>query len=342
VLLRRKLLSILQYILGIGLGGLLLYISVKDLEWSRFQSELEGASYWWLLPAGLVGYMSHFLRALRWKILIGGAGYQPNLHNAFWSVMVGYMVNNVVPRLGELTSCTMLSRSDRVPFMTGAGTVFTERAADMLVLIMMLPIVFLLQYDELLQAIAENRGSSGGAVSNMWLYIAGGAFLLTALLLFLFRRPILATPFGQKLKEMYKNLMAGITSIRRLEKFSPFVLCSLGIWTMYILFVFTMLRALPAASDTGLYFAFVATAMGAIGMVIPSPGGIGSYHFVIMLTFVMFGYEREMGSTAALVLHTPQYLFALLGGIIGYFVLLLKRPNSPAQQPAAQAQEVAS
>jgi uncharacterized membrane protein YbhN (UPF0104 family) len=232
----------------------------------------------------------------------------------------------------------MLSRSDRVPFMTGAGTVVTERAADLLILFLMLPVVFLIQSDELLKAIEENKGESGGAANSFWLYLAGGAAILTAVVAFIFRRAILASPIGKKLQEMYRNLMAGITSIRRLHNFPQFLLSTAGIWMMYILFVFTMLRALPAASDTSLYFAFVATAMGAIGMVIPSPGGIGSYHFVIMLTFVMFGYDKELGGTGALVLHTPQYLFALIGGMIGYVVLFFRNPNKQQRAQSEQGQ----
>lgn len=328
----KRLKETLQYVLGIGLGAGLLYLAFRDLDYIRLRNSIRGFSYWWLGPAFLVGWLSHWFRAWRWKLLIKAAGYEASKKNAFWSVMVGYMTNNAVPRLGEITRCTMLYRASGVPMVSGVGTVVTERALDVLLLLVFMGLLFLLEVDKL-TAYFDQAGTTGdtGDGGTVLLILAGVGVLVVGLAI-LFRRPLLRTKLGAKVWKLALGLIEAVLSIRKLRNWPLFILLSFAIWGMYTLYAYTMLMGMNNTPEAPLYFAFVATVMGAIGMAFPTPGGIGPYHNAIIITFLLFGLSREVGQTAAVILHTPQYIFAILWGAIGYFYLIFQQRKTQQRQ----------
>lgn len=342
---KRLTMAVLRYAVGLGLGGFLLYYALKDLNWSKVEANLADADYWWLAPAFAVGIMSHIARGARWRQLIEAAGYRTRTSTAFWAVMTGYLTNNAVPRLGEITRCTMLTRTERVPFVTGAGTVVVERITDLAVLAITFAIVLLAEFDELIQAVQQNAANSGAreGLSNLLPYLlaALGIGLITALLLYRFRRSIEQTAFGERFIRMLRTLVDAFFSIRRIKQPLFFLLNTVLIWAGYVFFVYFAMEMLPPLREiNSVYLAFVATAVGAIGMVVPSPGGIGSYHFTILITFSLFGHDEELGGLAGLLLHTPQYLLATVIGAVGYLVLIFHRrtPSNAASKPVPKGE----
>ncbi|HAK12773.1 MAG TPA: TIGR00374 family protein, partial [Chitinophagaceae bacterium] len=146
----KKLGSILQYILFLGIGIFLVWWSLQQIpadKWGEFKAALTNARYWLILPVFLILTGSHVLRALRWKILIEPMGYRPSLANAFFAVMVGYLANLAVPRLGEVLKCTILARYEKVPAQKLVGTIVAERAFDVISLALVFVLAFILQFD---------------------------------------------------------------------------------------------------------------------------------------------------------------------------------------------------
>ena len=88
----------------------------------------------------LVSLFSHFLRAYRWNYLLKPAGYTVKTSNAIGAVLVGYFANYGLPRMGEITRCTLVTRYDKVPFEVALGTVITERIIDTLLLLSLIHI----------------------------------------------------------------------------------------------------------------------------------------------------------------------------------------------------------
>ena len=79
--------------------------SIKDLsadDKSHIKSALKTARYWLLIPVFGLLLLSHFIRALRWRLLIEPLGYLPTKTNTFFAVLIGYLANQAVPRLGEV------------------------------------------------------------------------------------------------------------------------------------------------------------------------------------------------------------------------------------------------
>ncbi len=112
-----------------------LWLTLRKSDWNAIIADLSGAKYIYLIPAVLMLLVSHFIRALRWKILMEPLGYKPTTLNTFLAVMIGYWANLAVPRLGEVLKCTILAKYEKVPADKLVGTIVAERAIDVLSLI---------------------------------------------------------------------------------------------------------------------------------------------------------------------------------------------------------------
>src|SRR5947209_19916122 len=97
-----------------------------------------------IIPALILLLIAHYSRALRWKILMEPLGYRPSNFNTFAAVMIGYLVNAGVPRLGEVVKCTILAKYEKVRADRLVGTIVMERAVDIvcLVVVFLLAILF--------------------------------------------------------------------------------------------------------------------------------------------------------------------------------------------------------
>lgn len=339
---KKQVVEVIKYAIGLGLGCGLLWLAFKDIEVAQLQQDLAHVNLWYLLPGFVVGIMSHWLRAYRWTMLTEAAGHPTGHINAFWSVMVGYMANNAVPRLGEVTRCTMLARAEGIPFLAAMGTVVVERAIDVVFLLFFIGLVFLLEFDKVMAYFSQTGSEAAQTGSGIpWLWIAAGVLALGFAGVLVFRRKLLATALGAKVWKLVLTLVQSVLSIRKLRRVWLFVAVSFAIWLFYILFVYVMLLGMPGAEHTGFYFAFFLTVLGGIGMAMPVPGGLGPYHNAVLIGFTLWGLSAQLGVASALWLHTPQFLFAVAVGAIGYFVLILKKPkahpNSPSQANSPQA-----
>ena len=129
--------SVIQFIVLLSVGVLLVWLSFRSV-WTEKEKILESfktANYFWVGVSIAIAFLSHFLRAYRWKYLLKPAGYTVKPTNALGAVLVGYFANYGLPRMGEITRCTLVTKYDDVPFEVALGTVITERIVDLLLLI---------------------------------------------------------------------------------------------------------------------------------------------------------------------------------------------------------------
>src|SRR5919112_161865 len=135
---KKRLLTILQYFFFLGLGVFFVWLSVKDIhhaQWLQIKDALARARHWLIIPALVLLFVAHYSRALRWKLLMEPMGYHPSTFNVFAAVMIGYLVNTGVPRLGEVVKCSMLARYEKVRVDRLVGTIVMERAVDVVCLL---------------------------------------------------------------------------------------------------------------------------------------------------------------------------------------------------------------
>ena len=106
---------------------MLLWLAFRGQNLEQIVYDLKNANYLWVLASVLVSILAHYARALRWNMLIQPLGFKPSNSNTFHAVMVGYLANLAVPRMGEVSRCGVLNRTDKIPLNNLIGTVIVER-----------------------------------------------------------------------------------------------------------------------------------------------------------------------------------------------------------------------
>src|SRR5688572_14830339 len=104
----KRLRVILQYIFFFSLGAFFAWLSLRNLDQEKIgqiKTAIRGARHWLIIPVFAILFLSHFIRSLRWRVLIEPLGYKPSRANTFFAVMIGYMTNQALPRVGEVLKC---------------------------------------------------------------------------------------------------------------------------------------------------------------------------------------------------------------------------------------------
>jgi len=320
----KKLVNVVQYIFFLGLGLFLLWLTLRKSDWNSIINDLSGAEYIYLVPATLMLLLSHFIRALRWRILIEPLGYHPSTMNAFLAVLVGYWANLAVPRLGEVLKCTILARYEKVPADKLVGTIVAERAVDVISLLVILLITVASQVQLIGDFAAEifrKFFSSDGTFSFTRVAIIILVIVAFGLLfLWLFRR-LSHLPFVSKTKGIFIGIWEGLVSIRRIRHKGWFFLHSVLIWALYLLSTYMGFFAMKDMAVYGIKGALSALTFGSFGMIIPSPGGIGSFQYAIQQVMILYGVSPERGLSLGMLIWFAQTGIVILFGTIAFLMI---------------------
>lgn len=282
----------------------------------------------------IIGILSHIFRALRWRMLFQPLGYDASTKHTFYAVMVGYLVNLGIPRGGEVSRCALLNRTDKIPLTTLIGTVVSERVFDLILLLTLLAITFFSQIEFLSEYVDKNviarfqdNPNDNGGISLKYIILAiGGIGFLS---LYLFRKRLSKVPILAKIVIFVKGLMEGAFSIRKVKSPFLFIFYSVAIWTCYWIMGYITFFAYTDTQHLGLMAALTVLAVGSIGMVIPSPGGFGSYHILVGAAMTeLYGLSVQNGLTFATILHTTQIALILVVGTIAMLLAMaIERKN---------------
>lgn len=301
--------------------GLLAYV-FKDIDAAEMISRLDDLDYTWLVLSIVLSVISHFARAYRWNLLIKPLGYNLNLFRTFLAVMVGYFANIILPRMGEVTKCAVLRRTDSVPMTLSLGTVVAERFLDFLVLMSLLVFTLIIEFRRLKEFFFGffQNAAAGIGENLMGVYIIGGVLILLIVLISIFGKNkiknIKAHSFFLKVRIFVKEMIQGLMSIRKIDNRWGFWISTIIIWLMYYLMAYVVIFALPQTSGLGIAAGFTILVMGGLGMAAPVQGGIGTYHALVSSVLVLYGINETDGVLFATILHTTQTLAVLvIGGL---------------------------
>jgi uncharacterized membrane protein YbhN (UPF0104 family) len=128
-----------------------------------------------------------------------------------------------------------------------------------------------------------------------------------------------------KIADFLQGIGTGIRSVLAMDKRGLFLVHTLFIWVMYFLMSYVLFKAIPAVSTIGWTDAVLVMVAGGFGMVLPAPGGIGSYHWAVSLGFAAVGFVGDVGFAVANVVWLTQTAMIVLTGGLGYVMLFLHR-----------------
>lgn len=327
---------ILQYTVILGITGLLIAYSLRGItvgegenKWDYIIRTWQLADKGWLMLMALLAVFSHVVRAERWRMLVAGAGSSTTLGAGFLSLMVGYLVNLVIPRGGEVSRCYNLYKLSKTPVDRSLGTVIAERVVDLLCLVALLVIAFLVESDKLLAFVGTLPIQQGSLTGKL---IAVGVVLVILVMIVVVIRIVAQRNerFRNFLTKTWQGLRAGLLAVFTLERKGLFIFYSLLIWALYFAMSYTVIQAFDQTSHLGMSAVLSLFAIGSIAMAAPLPGGTGSYHTLVPagLTFL---YQVPTTDAVAFVFvfHGWQTLIMITGGAVALLIteIMVRRAN---------------
>jgi uncharacterized membrane protein YbhN (UPF0104 family) len=334
----KRLVAYIQYIFFIALAGFFVWLSLRNLNaenWQLLKAALSRAKLWIFFPVLFLLLLSHWFRALRWKMLIEPLGYKPGRLNTFFGVMVGYFVNLGAPRLGEIIKCTVLARYEKVPADKLIGTIVAERAFDLACLIVVSTITLILEFDTIgafaIDRIEPLYQSQSGQFSITKILIVLAVIVVIILVIrFIFSR-FLHFNFVKRFKTILAGIWHGLTSIRYIKNKLLFLFYTAGIWALYLVSTLLGFAVLQETSDLGIAAAFSVLVMGSVGMIL-SPGGIGAYPWMIQQTIQLYGIASEpYGQALGWLLWVGQTVIFIVFGTLSFILLPIINKKKHAQ-----------
>jgi uncharacterized membrane protein YbhN (UPF0104 family) len=338
---KKPVLTIVQYLFFLGLGLFFVWLSVKDIDeaqWIAIKAAVARARHWMIIPAILILVMAHYSRAMRWKILMEPLGYNPSNFNVFAAVMIGYLVNAGVPRLGEVVKCTLLARYEKVRVDKLVGTIVMERAVDVVCLLTVIAAAFVFQGDiitaPLREELAAIASDGKGHISVQKLAIFGGGFLLLiGIVLFILKR-FGHIDFVARVRNVIGGIWHGLGTIRFLRRKGGFIFHTMLMWCMYLGGTTVGIYALRETSHLGFGGGLTTLVVGSIGMIV-TPGGIGAYQVFVKKLMGWYGLDPStIGNALGWLLWLVQTAVILLGGVICFGLLSYHNKNRKHESSA--------
>lgn len=317
----KRLKRILQYILFLAIACFFLWLVSRKVSFADIFNKFREAHLWPILLIFIVGIGSHYIRALRWKMLIRSMGYKVGSINTMLAIMIGYLVNLGTPRMGEVARCAVLAKYEKVPADKLAGTMIVERLIDLICLILLLILTYITQFRYVNEFVQTNLISPLGKKLSPTILTIG--ILLIFILLFAtvwFRKRLLNSE--NKLVAIVRNLMTGFLSIKTIKPKGTFILYTGLIWLLYWGMTYIGFYAFDELSTQGGGTALSVLSLGSIGFVVPAPGGLGSYQYFVTETLTsIYHIPTTVANTFAHLSWAAQTLILIIGGFASMILL---------------------
>jgi uncharacterized protein (TIRG00374 family) len=304
-----------------------MYFAFKDQNISEIISMMSYVNYKFIFISMICGALAIISRGLRWVFLIESLGYKASNKNCIHTVSVGYLTNILVPRAGEISRCTSLQQVEKIPFDKLFGTIILERLIDLAILIILVFIAFVYKFAEISLFFEKVLGTDSSTNSNNTLLIVLVVFGTIFLFIQLFKKRLSQFSLFQKIKNIINGLKDGLASFNNLKEKTPFIIHTILIWLMYIVMTFICFFAIEETEHLNILDGIYITIIGGLGMVVPSQGGIGSYHLAVKLGLSGIGIAMQPALLFAFAVHTAQTLMTIIFGLFSSFILLSSKKN---------------
>lgn len=327
----KQVLTICKYALLLAVSGLLMWYALQGQDLSRIGQYMREARYTWLMATMILSVLGYLSRAYRWKMQLEPTGHAVSYWDVYHAMMVGYLANLVLPRMGEVIRCSVLRRTSGVPVQVALGTVVTERVIDVLVLFGLLGTTLLLDFNTFWRFVTDKllAGRYDALARNKTPLLAAGLIglvLLLGLAYALVRNleQLRQNALFNRVVEFVKGLLAGAFSVLKLENKGLFLLHTVFTWAVYYLMDYLAFFCFLETYNLGMRAGLAVLTFGAFGMAAPVAGGIGPFHVMVQGILLAYGVSKEAGIAYALVVHGSQTLLVVLMGGISFLASMVK------------------
>lgn len=322
----------LQIIFPLLLATAILCFLYYDFPFSVAKQTLSHNIQWhWIGLGMLCGAGAQVMRAVRWKSLLLPIGERCRMHNLVGAIFMSYALSLIIPRIGEISRCATIKQSDGVSFTRSLGTVFIERIADTVVLLLIILCVACWHCDLLTRffhpATTLNPQSQTEGSPIALLAIIVGIGIVAAIVIMAKRIEL-----KQKINIHWQRFKQGFMAIRQVRSRGLFIaqtffICALNLCSLWLMFYAFSFTAHLGVSTGLLAFCGIAFAM-----VIPTPNGAGAWHYVVQTALVIYGVDAISAGSFALIVHGIHVLTIVLLGLIGLCIVNRPKKTLPTNQ----------
>ena len=292
----------------------------------KVASDISNANYFWVIITMFLFMITNILRALRWKMMFKAIGYNPKFINLLGTIMINYLANLGIPRSGEVIRAGLISKYEDIPIEKALGTIFTDRIFDVIMLIIAIGMAILIGGNDFLNYLNENinLAQKFNAILNSPFFML--IFLLSAIAItfiaYSYRKEIKNSVLGKKILGVMAGFSTGVQSVKNVSSIALFIIYTVSIWILYYFMMYLAFFAFTPTSHLGPTEGLVIFVFGSLGILIPTPGGMGSYHYLVGEALAMYGISgTDAFSFANIVFFSIQIFVNILFGIISLIVL---------------------
>jgi glycosyltransferase 2 family protein len=328
--LNKKAVKTIQFFVFLALGILMLYLAFKDIDLKKLWGDIKQANYWWILISLVCCAFGFLVRGLRWKLLITPLGYQPKNSSIYHSVMTAYIANLAFPRLGEITRCAALTKTEKIPFDTLVGTVLVERIIDFITLLVLIAIVLIAKFEmvggffmkEIVNPLMAKFSSA-----SIWILGFGAlaGFVLAIYILSKFKEKV---PLFKKILGFITGIFTGFKTVLHMKQRGLFLFYTALLWSVYLMGTYVVFFAIVPTSGLNLFDGLFILVIGGLGMTVPVQGGFGAFHWIVSLGLMLYGIPQAQGLLYATLLHESQVVYIIIAGGISLFIVFFSKSRA--------------
>lgn len=270
------------------------------------------ANYYWIGLGLFFGFLSHLSRAYRWKYLLEPMGYSVKFPNSLMAVFVTYLANYGIPRSGEVLRAAVLTSYEQVPFQKGFGTIVAERMADLIVMLGIIGITLILQFQFIFELLEKSFQL------EKLLLILGLAVFFSVLIFLLIKKS--QSKIALKIKTFLNGLLEGVLSIFKMKNKWAFIFHTLFIWGMYVLMFYVTtfaIQDLTSITTGAILIAFIAASF----TIAATNGGVFVYPLAVVAAFSLFKIPETPSLAFGWIMWTSQTIMIAICGSLSFIFL---------------------
>jgi uncharacterized protein (TIRG00374 family) len=301
-----------------------LYLAFRGTDLRKIAESLREADYRWLGVSSLVMIGGHLVRAWRWRYLLEPIKRKITLRNLFSGVMIGYFMNNLLPRAGELARPYTIGKLEKIPASAALGTVVVERIMDTMAFVLLVFGIPLVSTGPLLEAFPWLREAAVLVLLVTLPILALPLFLMIRRdwtdVILRFSSRVLPERAGKRVGRMVHSFLDGFLFVKRPAVALEIFMMTGVIWGFYLASMELSFYAFHLQGELGWGAAWATLAISSIGIAIPTPGSTGTYHAFTSMTLTrLFGVASSVALGFATATHAVNYIVVTVFGL--YFFL---------------------
>ncbi|MFZ1518449.1 MAG: lysylphosphatidylglycerol synthase transmembrane domain-containing protein [Ignavibacteriaceae bacterium] len=325
---------IVNYGISIALALIFLYIAFYNVNFSEVLEIVSHANLLWVFIFIVVTMFGHYFRAIRWKYILNSVKPDTSMKNLFGSLMVGYGVNCVTPKLGEVTRAVLIGKWEGLSRSSMFGTVILERIIDTISLGLSVVVALFLTSVSLSEKFPWLITS---------LYVMAAFIVISIVVLSLILRSRekfskyiikfvgkISHKLAERIAYVFTMLAEGFASLRGTKNYFWTLFWTIAIILLYAYGSYAGMLMLDLQNIQPITFAmgWIIMSISAIGVMIPTPGSTGSYHTLAKSTLVLiFGFGETISVAYAFLTHIIGYILFIVTALIMFFIVNKQKEN---------------